>query len=142
MVLVSGWDKREYNMQPSNLLKIKSLGEGWCDKDHVLLHACFQLLSDFVEEEIPKFPHVNWNMTDDRMNATMRGVQFDTSDKPPPENTRDIKKEFLELYDWWQLWKKEKQEEKRTSFEEDHALYAKENEMLKRLIDLRMYLWT
>ena len=129
-------------MQPSNMLKIDSLGEGWRDKDSVLLHACFQLLSDFVEDEMPTFPHINWNMPDDRMNATMREIQFNASEEQAPGNTRDIKKEFLELYNWWQEWKKEKEEDKNQSFEEDHADYEKENEMLKRLIDLRMYLWT
>ena len=46
-------------MQPANILKISSLGNGWRDKDSVLLHACFQLLSDFVEQEIPKYPFIN-----------------------------------------------------------------------------------
>jgi ssDNA-specific exonuclease RecJ len=35
-------------------LKIKTLypvKEGWCDKDMIMLHACFQLLTDFVEQE-------------------------------------------------------------------------------------------
>ena len=35
-------------------LKIKTLypmKEGWCDRDIILLHACFQLLVDWVEQE-------------------------------------------------------------------------------------------
>jgi len=35
------------------LLKIQTLEKGWCDKDEVLLHAAFQLLVDFVEQEHP-----------------------------------------------------------------------------------------
>ena len=34
-------------------LKITTLDKGWHDKDEVLLHAAFQLLTDFVEKEQP-----------------------------------------------------------------------------------------
>jgi hypothetical protein len=65
-------------MQPSNILKIDSLSDGWCDKDHVLLHACFQLLSDFVEKELPKYPQINWTIRVDKMNTVMKELQFGT----------------------------------------------------------------
>jgi hypothetical protein len=131
-------------MQPANLLKIESLSDGWRDKDSVLLHACFQLLSDFVEQEMPKYPFINWNIPVDSMNFVIRDVQFNTdkTEEVDPANTRDIKKEFEELYAWWQEWKKKDETERRSTFEEDHADYLEENEMLKRLIDLRMYMWT
>lgn len=131
-------------MQPSNILKITSLTEGWRDKDSVLLHACFQLLSDFVEQEIPKFPHINWNVSADVSNSVFKGIEFNPAndEKNDPTNTRDIKKEFEELYAWWQEWKKREDKEKVSSFEEEHADYLKENEMLRKLIDLRMYMWT
>ena len=96
-------------MQPANLLKIDSLTDGWRDKDHVLLHACFQLLSDFVEQEIPKFPHINWNVSADSTNATViKGIQFDqnATNENATTHTRDVKKEFEELYAWWQEWMK------------------------------------
>ena len=131
-------------MQPANLLKIDSLTDGWCDKDSVLLHACFQLLSDFVEEEIPKFPHINWNVSADVSNSVFKGIKFTPgrTEENDSTNNRDIKKEFEELYAWWQEWKNRKATITNSSFEEDHADYLKENEMLKRLIDLRMYMWT
>ncbi len=132
-------------MEPSNILKIESLPDGWRDKDHVLLHACFQLLSDFVEQEIPKFPHINWNVPANSADpAVIKGIQFDqnTTDENASADTRDIKKEFEELYTWWQEWKKKETTEKSSTFKEDHEEYLKENEMLKKLIDLRMYMWT
>ena len=73
-------------MQPSNLLKIDSLTDGWCDKDHVLLHACFQLLCDFVEKEMLVQDNIDWNATEEIKNA---------------------KKEIDELYAWWQESKKD-----------------------------------
>jgi hypothetical protein len=35
-------------------LKMTTLDKGWHDKDEVLLHAAFQLLTDFVEQERPE----------------------------------------------------------------------------------------
>ncbi len=131
-------------MQPANFLKINSLTNGWCDKDHVLLHACFQLLSDFVEQEIPKYPFINWNIPTDKMNFVIRDINFDAgnTDEVNSADTRNVKTEFEELYAWWQEWKKKETTEKSSTFKEDREEYLKENEMLKRLIDLRMYMWT
>ena len=39
-----------------NLLKLQDLDKNneWCDKDRVMLYACFQLLVDFIEKEKPQ----------------------------------------------------------------------------------------
>ena len=60
-------------------LKIHTLDKGWCDKDEILLHATFQLLVDFVEQEIPD-QIINWN-----------------SDVLHKEAWKEIKS----LYKWW-----------------------------------------
>jgi hypothetical protein len=45
-------------------LKIKTLSNNWHDKDEVLLHAAFQILVDFVEQEQPeRTVDWNWNET-------------------------------------------------------------------------------
>lgn len=131
-------------MEPANLLKIKTLDEGWCDKDHVMLHACFQLLSDFVEQELPLFPGINWNVSADMGNAIMKGIEFNAAQNSEavPMGTRDIKKEIEELYAWWQERKDDKIMDRSASFEESHVIYQNDNDMLKRLIDIRMFLWT
>ena len=41
-------------------LNIHTLDKGWYDKDDVLLHAAFQLLTDFIERERPD-QVVNYN---------------------------------------------------------------------------------
>ena len=97
-------------MKPANILKIENLNDGWCDKDHVILCACFQLLGDFVEQEMRPNDYPDWNATEETANA---------------------KKEIEALYEWWQGWKNT-----------DHDDHLTENEMLKRLIDVRGYLWT
>lgn len=108
-------------MEPANILQIGTLADGWCDKDHVLLHASFQLLSDFVEKEmLPMDKHLDWSAAED---------------------TQKARKEVEELYAWWQEYKKTLQERSYT-FKEDLDHYLHENAMLKRLIDVRMYMWT
>jgi hypothetical protein len=58
------------------------------------------------------------------------------------EETKNARKEIEELYSWSQEWKKKGTTEKSSTFNVDQEEYVKENEMLKRLIDMRMYMWT
>ena len=60
-------------------LKIHTLKKGWCDKDEILLHAAFQLLVDFVEQEKPG-QIIDWE-TD--------------------ELHKKAWKEIMSLYRWW-----------------------------------------
>ncbi len=84
----------------------------WCDKDMVMLHVCFQLLSDCVEEENLLDGHTDWGHT---------------------EETRKIKTEIESLYRWWN---------ERKENDVDEQQYEKDNEMLIRLIKIRKHLWT
>jgi len=60
-------------------LKINTLEKGWYDKDEILLHAAFQLLIDFIEQEKPD-KIVDWNAN---------------------ELHRKAWKEIKLLYNWW-----------------------------------------
>jgi len=60
-------------------LKIHSLEKGWHDKDEILLHAAFQLLVDFVEQEKPD-KIIDWQVD---------------------ELHRKAWKEIQSLYKWW-----------------------------------------
>lgn len=103
-------------MEPANLLKIETLSDSWCDKDDVILHACFQLLKDFVEQEKEMFEIIDWNHT---------------------EENKLAKAEIDFLYNWWI---------NRNHDEDDldkiNEQYQEDNQMLKRLIDVRKHLWT
>ncbi|HKZ86717.1 MAG TPA: hypothetical protein VJ793_24060 [Anaerolineae bacterium] len=59
-------------------LKIHTLDKGWHDKDEILLHAAFQLLVDFVENE-----HLEW-------------FDWDAG-----ESHRRAWEEIKSLYKWW-----------------------------------------
>lgn len=100
-------------MKPGNILKISSLTGDWVDKDIVMLHACFQLLTDYIEKEEKKIP-TDWNQS--------------------PEH-QSTKAEIDFLYEWWRTRPEGLNELDRKQFEID-------SEMLIRLIKVRGYLWT
>jgi hypothetical protein len=62
-------------------LTIHTLRRGWHDKDKVMLHAAFQLLVDFMEQEHPD-KHIDWN----------HGALY-----------RRAWKEIRDLYRWWKV---------------------------------------
>lgn len=101
-------------MKPSNLLKIETLNDEWLDKDMVILHACFQILSDCIEKENLFTGHVDWTFYDEHKNA---------------------KNEIEDLYNWWNKRKLDNNNLEDLQYEED-------NKMLKKLIEFRQYLWT
>ncbi len=61
-------------------LKIHTLKKGWHDKDEILLHAAFQLLVDFMEQERPE--RIDWNAN---------------------KVHRDAWREIKSLYRWWKI---------------------------------------
>ena len=101
-------------MKPSNLLKIETLTDQWLDKDVIILHACFQLLSDCIEKENLLNGHIDWSAKEDSQKA---------------------KNEIELLHHWW-IHRKTKTEEL------GEKQYEEDNQMLKKLIDIRKYLWT
>lgn len=102
------------NLEPSNILKIKTLNEKWLDKDLILLHASFQILCDCVEKENLFNCHVNWENDLEHKNAKI---------------------EIQNLYNWWN-------KRKSISKDLDSNQYEEDNQMLIKLIEYRKYLWT
>ncbi len=101
-------------MEPANVLKIESLPDGWRDKDVIILHAGFQLLKDFVEKEKVIIEQIDWKHN---------------------EETEKAKVEIDFLYGWGlETFDKEN--------DLDEKQYEEDNQMLKRLIDVRKYLWS
>jgi len=106
------WDKH-------HVINIKTLQPGWTDKDEVLVHVMFQVLSDFMEKEKPA-EFIDWNAD--------------------PSNAKAWK-EIQTLHRWW----KEERPQRPTSVisEQLEIKYAEEDDgMMKRLIHVRKFLWT
>lgn len=122
-------------------LQINSLTDTWHDKDEVILHACFQCLVDFIEQEQP------------------------TAD----EFDKDVWNEIIDLYQWWTVergkrellpvpedginWSsnptgiglvatKEAKEIITRNNQLEHSWYLEDSGNLIRLIMVREYLWT
>lgn len=140
-----------------NVLVIHSLPPTWTDRDERLLHAAFQILVDFIEqEECSEWSHVH--RTREQLIA-----DYDTTyEGCDPEHAADIRKHAEEraddwlaikaLYDWWTVERPARKEPEATGgytrewgdryreFEE--SCDAEDDEMLIKLIKLRGYLWT
>jgi pyruvate/2-oxoacid:ferredoxin oxidoreductase beta subunit len=106
-------------MQPGNVLKISTLDEEWCDKDRVMPHACFQLLTDCVEEE----------------------KLYEFTDFEHNPESKKVKKEIDELYQWWNT-RISPGKNVQNNENETEEQYQEDNEMLIRLIKIREHLWT
>lgn len=140
-------------------LKIHTLEKGWQDRDAIMLHAVFQVLVDFVEQEKPS-EIIDWNSDDAH---------------------REAWKELNDLYAWWKITRparksplsdkslkvppmkfeaipgrtnlkkmvpddKKKYAAYYKALEGDHILeeeWLKEDQLnLHRLIEIRSFLWT
>jgi hypothetical protein len=103
-------------------LKIESLNKGHVDVDELMLHACFQILKNFIENECDK------EIAKDIMDNKKIEISVDSSEY-------DIcKKDIQELYNWW-LQRCNKEEFDDEDIKEDES-------MLIKLIKYRNWLWT
>ena len=104
--------------RPANVLHITTLDTGWRDKDAVLLHACFQLLTDFLAEEalLP----IDWDQSTEHQHA---------------------KAEIEALAAWW-TQRTVAEEAGAVDAIWSPGQYEADNQMLVRLIQIRQYLWT
>ena len=105
-------------MKSANVLKIKTLPKGWTDKDFVMLHACFQLLTNFLKKEKP-FKLIDWEHDKEH---------------------QDAKAELIFLNNWWK--KRKKLEENSSMLNNRNAPQnSEDSEMLMRLVKVRLFLW-
>jgi len=139
-------------------LKINTLEKGWYDKNEVLLHAAFQLLIDFVEQEKPD-KMVDWNANELHRKAwkeikflhswwkkgrpTRKSPLEDKRVKHPPLKFEKIpgsdlrkmidpdKKKYANYY---HALEEHSKLEQKWEKEDQHNLH--------RLIDIREFLWT
>ena len=139
-------------------LKITTLDKGWHDKDEMLLHAAFQLLVDFVEQERPE-KIVDWSADElhkvaweeieslykwwKKTRLKRRSPLDDKKLKQPPfkfkkipgsdmrELVRPDKKKYAAYY---------QAVEEHTRLEQEWD--AEDQRNLHRLIEIRGFLWT
>jgi hypothetical protein len=88
-----------------NVIKIKTLKPGYYDKDTQMLHACFQLLTDFVEKELAGM-HLHTSRYKVRSEqGPAAGLAYLDWEINAPETQGTgqeiVAKEKRELYLWW-----------------------------------------
>lgn len=106
---------------------------GWLDRDAAILLACFKLLRQYVELEDPRVgldPNRYFVASTEEEREVIAG-----------QNAKDL--EIRALYVWWTDERpREQAEDDGSSYERTEALYARDQEMLHRLVVIRGRLWT
>jgi hypothetical protein len=99
------WFKYTF-ISPINVIKIKTLPRGpWRDRDEILLHANFQILTDYVEKECN---NEYFNLTSFDIDKEKEKYKDDEEDfrngmiESLVEQNR-VSQEIKDLYDWWKI---------------------------------------
>lgn len=125
--------------------RFRHIRGAWCDVDYKMLHACFDLLCDFVEKEhglaVLKYQfeyYKNLKWTD----AKQQGYE----NKVAVNNVMNSRKwdfdEVLDLYTWWttEYLPKYKSGDWDPLFNPEQ--FEEEQDAFRRLITIRSKLWT
>lgn len=127
---------------------------GWIDRDRVLMLACFKVLRDFVELEKP------WPVADYLAEVEAKGDPNGEAESLRLQHERYV--ETMALYNWWtrdrfaeraewerrrdeayKRWKAEPTDENGKAWTDiETTENDRDDEMLRRLIAIRHYLWT
>lgn len=126
-----------------NVVVCRDLPPTWNDRDDMLLHASFQILKDFVEQEDRASHYLghtqrsreqliaDYHFSKDPQHFTAEQI---ADGLKWAEQRADEWLEVAALYDWW--------EERRKFDDEPDDQYERDNDMLRRLIAVRGHLWT
>lgn len=101
-----------------NVIRIKSLPPTWNDRDQVMLHAAFQVLTDFIERED------TWQTPQEVYDDYIECGQ------DVAQGRRDVRAEINSLYEWWR------------DRQNDYGDRKEDDENLCRLVGIRKHLWT
>jgi hypothetical protein len=139
-------------------LRISSLRRTWSDRDEILLHASFQILCDFVDQEKPQ-KGINWEYSPLHSNAwkeisaLYRWWKRERPNRRDPLHDKRLKVPPVELEDIPNSTNKRVREYDRRKYRAfDKALRthakleeqweAEDQRNLHRLIEVRPFLWT
>jgi hypothetical protein len=103
----------------------------WCDKDHVLFFACFEILKQFVTEELGE-------PTND-VQETYKGFRL--------HSCSGSDEKAIDLYIWYrddypEIMRRNSLEYFHHDHIDSHVVYLIENEKLHELVNIRGSLWT
>lgn len=134
-------------------LKIETL-TGYWDKDEVMLHACFQILVNFVKQEWDEgkgWRGETWASYHDlkKTEKDLKSHGYTKRDiKTEIDNLKEhnrITKEIWDLYNWWTVTRPARDPKKCADWDKKNMDFVddvEDNQMLARLIKVRRNLWT
>jgi len=139
-------------------LKILSMNGSWIDKDEMLLHAAFQILQDYVEQERPD-RHIDWKRDPAHAKAwreitsLYRWWTKSRPDRHRPLDDRSIKRPPLRLErvpgtTFSRLAPYDKKKYRtydrvlRAQLAAETRWHAEDQRNLHRLVEIRPFLWT
>lgn len=129
---------------PPYKLEIKSLNNGkWRDMDVVLLHACFQCLVNFIENESYESTRTEDREVIDELERLYKWWK-DRPNRESPVN--GIPSDYMQFQNGVVVWQDEKYPYVKKLFNKQYeldAIYEREDTAnLVSLIRLRGYMWT
>lgn len=140
-----------------NILRFKDLPKNseWCDKDRVLLFACFQILVDFIEKEKPQrivdYKHDREQRRQWKELQTLYGYWKKERPRMMRQSDRALVKSGIRMVDAEKARPGARSQRVKITIKDKRAhrlhnrLDAKlrrlDDEMLQRLIAMRHHLW-
>jgi hypothetical protein len=135
------------------ILKIDTL-TGYRDKDEVMLHACFQILVNFVKHEWDDGK--GWRAETFGGQHDLKKTRLELKKMNYPKDIikqeiamlkcyNKITKEIWDLHNWWTKTRPARDPEKVADWDKkkmDFVDDVEDCQMLARLIKVRRYLWT
>jgi len=113
-----------------NYIRIPTIENKWCDRDVVIMHAVFTVLTEFVEKE--------WNGKADLYSKEDYRCCTTKAERELLKKQNKEKKELFGLYLWWK--------NEFPKLQDDPMWHIKgykiETNKAMRVLELRGYLWT
>ena len=138
--------------KPCKRLRIHTLESGYSDPREVLLHAAFQTLEDLIHEKMFKMVDWKWNETqsaiyDEWMALHEWWTKIRPNRKDPFDDPECPELDMSQDMNGFTLWKTDEEHAKWSEFakkssEWEEACNKEDDEMLHRLINTRLYMWT
>lgn len=131
-------------------LKIETL-TGYWDKDEIMIHACFQILVNFVKFEWHEGKYETFCGYHDidkckkemiSQGYSKKDIKLQISQLVDSNNTT---KEIWDLYNWWNKIRPNRDPKMETTWDPKTHLFLadmEDDEMLLRLMKVRGHLWT
>jgi hypothetical protein len=104
---------------------------GWMDTDHRMEHALFNLLTDFVEKELPNsycfVPSEEDAAKDDGVDCNYMGFKKQLADH----------KEYMEIYNWWKVDRHKEHAEYEKALDTWHEAHLGKSQSIKSRVERR-----